>query len=209
VNDLDFRFRGALVFLVGAGAACTFPDITYNITGTGSGGGGGATSTTTGSSSGGASTSSMTTSNGGGAVGGGSTTTSDGGAGAGGSTSSSTSSAPGCDEDGDLHDSDSGNCGGDDCNDAVKAVHGGQTNFFDEPITPGGTDFDYNCNGMIEATIATACAKVNGSCPTEFVDVGALPAACGQSGVVKSCGPLLTGCVAGGATAQNATVKCH
>ncbi len=53
-----------------------------------------------------------------------------------------------CDFDMDGHRSRLGNCGGDDCDDNGFLVHPGQTVYFEDPTHPGGTDFDYDCNGF-------------------------------------------------------------
>lgn len=180
--------------------SCTFPDVTYDTTGAGAGGAGGA----------GGSTTSSTQAGGGGAsnTGGATTTTNSGGAGTGGATTTTGAGGGDCDVDGDMHDSL--DCGGDDCDDTIMAVHPG-TGFFTTPFSADPSDFDYDCSGIIETNVPIKCAKVGSTCPSQFADVGSttLPDACGNSYPLKACGPLLTGCAVGSSLSQDALVKCH
>jgi hypothetical protein len=177
--------------------SCTFPDVTYDTTGAGAGGAGG-TTTSTQAGGGGASN-----------TGGATTTSNSGGAGTGGATTT-TGAAGGvdCDVDGDMHDSL--DCGGDDCDDTIMAVHPG-TGFFTTPFSADPSDFDYDCSGIIETNVAIKCAKVGMSCPSQFADVGSttLPEACGNSYPLKACSAVLGICTVGSSLGQDALVKCH
>jgi hypothetical protein len=103
-----------------------------------------------------------------------------------------------CDKDGDMHRSQLGNCGGDDCDDNQPDVHPGQTVYFVDPTHVGGSDFDYDCNGVPDQDPqykAIDCSKLLGldcnQSGSGFLGT-ALPA-CGQAANYGHCEkPLLT-----------------
>lgn len=126
---------GAAVF-----AACTFPDITVNVSNPASGGGADATVSSSDSGSG-ASTSSVTASasSGGGPAGSGGACIGFGGGGSGGID---------CDKDGDGELDAAAPCCGTDCDDDDDHVFSAQSAYFDVPSKHHG--YDYDCDSKDE-----------------------------------------------------------
>jgi hypothetical protein len=99
------------------------------------------------------------------------------------------SDADPCDMDGDGFRSRS--CpGGDDCDDTAKLVYPGQPNFFEDPTHVGGTNFDFDCNGLPQPQFGSvSCSSLLGlGCDQSgSAFFGTTAPACGQTGTFGHC----------------------
>jgi hypothetical protein len=87
--------------------------------------------------------------------------------------------------------------GGDDCDDNAPLVHPNQTVYFEDPTHPGGTDFDYDCDGFPTPDPqykAIDCGLLGVLCDQSGSGfLGQTLPACGQAGRFGHCEkPLLT-----------------
>lgn len=93
-----------------------------------------------------------------------------------------------CDMDGDGFRSRACS-GGNDCDDNAKLVYPNEPNFYEDPTHVGGTDFDYDCDGIPRPQYASInCAGLGLTCnQTASAFLGTTAPACGQSGRFGHC----------------------
>jgi hypothetical protein len=113
---------------------------------------------------------------------------SSGGGGNGGGPRDAGSDADPCDLDGDGYRSRTCS-GGNDCDDNAALVHPGQLNFSEDPTHVGGTDFDFDCNGLPQPQFkAVNCAGLGLTCNQSGSGfLGTMAPACGQTGRFGHC----------------------
>ncbi len=97
------------------------------------------------------------------------------------------SDADPCDVDGDGYRSRA--CGGNDCDDNAILVHPGQLNYSVDPTHVGGTDFDFDCNGLPQPQFGSInCAGLGLTCDTSAsAFFGMMAPECGNTGRFGKC----------------------
>jgi hypothetical protein len=193
--------RCAILCVVLAPFACTFPDV--DVVASGGGGVGGATATTTAAST--ASTTASTAS---------SSTAATGMGGSGGfdlcdvdddGIEAVSCGGEDCDDDGDTYDSTDPACTGEDCDDADARAHPMQMEPQPTPRASGGWDF--NCDDDEVPEFSEVCDF----CPGQYLaGVPAGPAGCGVPGNRTECDPVVAPkvCSPGDVIENNVVQRC-